>query len=74
MKIIEDPNDKRIYILRTKELFEHEAVYQAQVAEKNKESDRVLELHAEGKSYRDIEEITGVSKSKVGNIVKSNSS
>lgn len=74
MKIIEDPNDKRIYIHRTKELFEHEAIYKAQVAEKHKEAEKVLELHAEGKSYREIEEITEISKSKVGNIVKNNSS
>ncbi|MDZ7808699.1 MAG: hypothetical protein U5K71_16560 [Gracilimonas sp.] len=68
LKIVEDPYDKRIYIHRTRDLFEHEETYKAKVEDRREEADRVVELSNEGKSYREIEELTGISKSKVGNM------
>jgi RecA-family ATPase len=73
LKIIEDPNDKKIYIRRTGELFEHEEANNYKVKEKREETNKVVNLSKQGKSYREIEKATGISKSKVGNIVKNNS-
>ncbi len=44
---------------------------EAREKKKLEEEHRVMELHEEGKSLREIEELTGISKSKVGRIINS---